>query len=122
MDIQAKRFKSDYETTFILNPELSEEERKATVDKFIQLIQNNEGEIVSTEDWGLRKLAYEINAKSNGFYTFVEFTSYGDLIAKLEQAYRYDEKVMRYLTITLDKHALAYNKKRRENNFGLRKK
>lgn len=122
MDIQVKRVKRDYETTFILNPELSEDERKATVEKFIQLILSNEGEIVSTEDWGLRKLAYEINAKSNGYYTFVEFRAYGELIAKLEQAYRYDEKVMRYLTITLDKHAVAYNNKRRENNFGLRKK
>jgi len=122
MDIQAKRFKSDYETTFILNPELSEEERKVAVDKFVQLILSNEGEIVSTEDWGLRKLAYPIETKTNGFYAFVEFRAYGELIAKLETSYKYDERVIRYLSIVLDKHAVAYNKKRRENNFGLRKK
>jgi small subunit ribosomal protein S6 len=122
MDIKPKRFKNEYETTFILNPELSEDERKTTVDKFVQLIQSNDGEIQNTEDWGLRKLAYSVKAKSNGYYTFLEFTAYSELIAKLEQAYRYDERVLRYLTVTLDKHAVAYNKKRRENNFGLRKK
>jgi len=122
MDIQAKRFKNNYETTFVLSPELSEEERKTTVEKFVQLIQSNEGSIQSSEDWGLRKLAYVIEAKTNGYYTFLEFSAYGDLIAKLETAYKYDEKVLRYLTVVLDKHAVAYNQKRRENNFGLRKK
>lgn len=122
MDIQVKRFKSHYETTFVLTPELSEEERKTAVEKFVQLIQSNEGSISNTEDWGLRKLAYPIETKTNGYYTFLEFTAYGDLISKLETAYKYDEKVLRYLTVVLDKHAVAYNQKRRENNFGLRKK
>ncbi|MEM6263311.1 MAG: 30S ribosomal protein S6 [Bacteroidota bacterium] len=121
MDITPKQFKTDYETTFILTPELPEDERKAAVDKFVTLIKENDGEIINMEQWGLRKLAYPINKRTQGFYVFIEFNTYGDFVSKLEQQYRYDTSVMRYLTVKLDKHAVAYNQKRREQGFGLRK-
>ena len=121
MDIKPKSFKNDYETTFILVPELSEGEQKKAADRFVELIKANDGEIINIEHWGMRKLAYPIGKRTNGYYTFVEFRSYGDLISRLDREYRYDEKVMRHLTVTLDKHAVAYNIKRRELGFGFRK-
>lgn len=121
MDITPKVFKTNYETTFIVVPELSESEQREVSDKFINLIKENGGEVTNIEQWGLRKLAYPINAKYNGYYTFVEFTALGELIHKLEREYGYDEKVLRFLTVKLDKHAVAYNQKRREHGFGMRK-
>ena len=121
MDIKPKSFKYDYETTFILSPELPEGEHRKAVEKFVSLIKDNDGEVSNIEHWGMRKLAYPIKKKTNGYYAFLEFRSYGDLIAKLEQAYRYDDSVIRYLTVKLDRHSFAFNNKRREQGFGLRK-
>lgn len=121
MDIKPQKFKFEYETTFILVPDLPEGEQKMAVDKYVKMIKEHDGEVHNIEHWGVRKLAYPIKHKTNGFYAYVEFRAYPELIAQLEQAYRYDEKVMRYLTVKLDKHALAFNVKRREQGFGLRK-
>ena len=121
MDIQPKKFDHEYETTFILIPQLSEGEHRETVDKFVKLIKDNDGKVHNIEHWGMRKLTYPIEKKTNGYYAYVEFSCYGELIEKLEKAYRYDEQVIRYLTVKLDKHHLAFNIKRREQGFGLRK-
>lgn len=121
MDITPKVFKNDYETTFITVPEMTEAEHKEVVEKYLTLLRNSEAEIINIEHWGLRKLAYPIDAKHNGYYTYVEFRAYGDLVSKLEKEYGYDERILRYLTVRLDKHAVAYNNKRREQGFGMRK-
>ncbi|WNJ16717.1 30S ribosomal protein S6 [Pontibacter sp. G13] len=121
MDIKPKQFPNEYETTFILTPELPGDEQKSAVDKFIQLIKDNGGTVNNTEHWGMRKLAYPINKKSSGYYVFVEFTGNGEFVAVLDQAYRYDERVLRFLTVKMDKHHFEFNKKRREQGFGLRK-
>lgn len=121
MDIQPKKFKNEYETTFILNPELSEGEHKKAVDDIIQLIKDNDGTVHNIERWGMRRLAYPIEKKTNGYYAFIEFQVFGDFITRLEREFRYSENVLRYLTVKLDKHSLAFNKKRREQGFGLRK-
>jgi small subunit ribosomal protein S6 len=76
---------------------------------------------VNEENWGLRKLAYPIDHKTTGFYQLFEFSAPGELISKLETEFRRDEKVMRFLTISLDKHALAYNEKRRSGAFKKKK-
>lgn len=121
MDIQPKKFKQEYETTFILLPDLPEGEHQQAVDKFVKMIQDADGDIHNIEHWGIRKLAYPIQRKTTGYYVYLEFNAYPELIAKLDQAYRYDDSVIRYLTVKLEKHALAYNVKRREMEFGLRK-
>ncbi|MDX2305712.1 MAG: 30S ribosomal protein S6 [Microscillaceae bacterium] len=105
---------NDYETVFILTPVLSDEQMKDTVEKFMNILKEGEAEIVHRDDWGLRKLAYPIQKKNSGFYTVVEFRSAPTLIQTLETEYRRDERVMRHLVIALDKHAVAYNKRRRE--------
>ena len=110
--------KKMYETTFILSPELTEDEYKAMVAKFLKVLADQSAEIINTEYWGLKKLAYPIQKKGSGYYTYIEFKAPVEAIAKLETEYGYDERVLRFLTITLDKHAVAYNIKRREQGFG----
>lgn len=111
-----------YETTFILSPELGEDEYKTMVAKFLKVITDQGGEIINTEYWGLKKLAYPIQKKGSGYYTYIEFKAPVEAITKLETEYGYEEKMLRFLTITLDKHAVAYNIKRREQGFGGEKK
>ncbi len=103
-----------YETVFILTPVLSDTQMKEAVEKFKSVILDNEGTIVNEENWGLRKLAYPIQKKTSGFYNLIEFEAEPTLIAKLETAYRRDEKVLRFLTFALDKYAAEYALKRRQ--------
>ena len=102
-----------YETVFILTPVLSDDEMKETVEKFKKVLTDNGGTIENEENWGLRKLAYPIENKNTGFYTLVEFEGEPTIVAKLETAFRRDEKVIRFLTFRLDKYAAEYAIKRR---------
>ena len=77
--------------------------------------QENGGEVVYEEDWGLRKLAYPIQKKTTGFYYLVEFKAEPSFINVLETQYRRDERIIRFLTFAMDKHAVAYAEKRRAN-------
>lgn len=102
-----------YETVFIVTPVLSEEQMKETVKKYTDFLTNKGAEIVYTNNWGMRKLAYPIKKKSSGFYYLIEFRAEGNVIADLEVAYKRDERLLRFLTVSLDKHAIAYNEKKR---------
>ena len=104
---------NQYETVFILTPVLSDEQMKETVAKFKKLLTDNGAEILNEEAWGLKKLAYNIQKKTSGFYNLIEFKAEPTLIDKLEIGYRRDEKVIRYMTVKLDKYATAYAEKRR---------
>jgi len=105
---------NQYETVFILTPVLSEEQMKETVKKFSGFLTENGGEIVHEDNWGLRKLAYPIQKKSTGFYHLIEFKADGELTNRLEVEFRRDEKIIRFLTVKLDKFAVEYNQKRRK--------
>ena len=100
---------NQYETVFILTPVLSDEQMKETVAKFKKLLT----EILNEEAWGLKKLAYNIEKKTSGFYNLIEFKAEPTLINKLETGYRRDEKVIRYMTVKLEKYAAQYAEKRR---------
>jgi len=113
-------FKNQYETTFILTPVLAEAQLKDAVEKYKTILTNNGAEIVHEENWGLRKLAYQINKKSTGFYYLLEFKAEPTIIEKLELEYRRDEKVLRFLTISLDKFAIEFNEKKRKGLIGKR--
>ena len=102
-----------YETVFILNPVLSDTQVKETVKKFEDFLVSRGAEFVSKEDWGLKKLAYPIQNKKSGFYHLFEFKVNGAAINPYEVEFRRDERVMRFLTVTLDKHAVAWAEKRR---------
>ena len=102
-----------YETVFIATPVLSEEQMKETVQKYTDFLTERGAEIVYTNNWGMRKLAYPIKKKTSGFYYLIEFRAEGSVIADLEVAYKRDERLLRFLTVSLDKHAIAYNEKKR---------
>lgn len=102
-----------YETVFILTPVLSEDQAKEAVAKFKSVLKDLKAKIVHEENWGLKKLAYPIQKKTTGFYHLFEFEANGESIGKLETEYKRDERILRYLTVKLDKHAIAYNEKKR---------
>ena len=108
---------NNYETVFILTPVLSEDQMKDTVQKFVKILKTNGSKIISDEMWGLKKLAYPIQHKSTGFYNLIEFEADPTVIVKLETEFRRDEKVLRFLTTALNKHAITYNEKRRKGEF-----
>jgi small subunit ribosomal protein S6 len=104
---------NQYETVFIITPVLSEAQMKEAVLKFRTLIADEGGEVVHEEDWGLRKLAYPIQKKSTGFYNLIEFKATPEFIGKLETEYRRDERIIRFLTMKMDKYAVEYSEKKR---------
>ena len=108
---------NQYETVFILTPVLSDEQMKETVAKFRNLLTYNGAEILNEEIWGLKKMAYAIEKKSTGFYCLVEFKGEPSIVNTLETGFRRDEKVIRYMTVRLDKYAVQYAEKRR-NKLG----
>ena len=111
-----------YETTFILDPVLQNEEVGTTVAGFETSLKEAGAEIVHVEKWGLRQLAYPINKRSSGLYFTIEFAvPTGEAIEKLEIQYRRNERVMRFLTIALDKHGVKYNADKRAGLIGKKK-
>ncbi len=105
----------NYETVFIATPVLSEAQIKEAVKKYRDFITENGGEIVHEENWGLKKLAYPIQKKTTGFYNLIQFKAPSEFLAKLDVQYRRDERIIRYLTFAMDKHAVEYAEKRRTN-------
>ena len=106
---------NQYETVFILTPVLSDDQMKEAVGKFKTLLTDNGAEILNEENWGLKKLAYPIEKKSTGFYQLIEFKAEPTVIDKLEVNFRRDERVIRYLTVKMEKYAVEYAEKRRNN-------
>jgi len=104
---------NQYETVFILTPVLSDEQMKETAAKFKKLLTDNGAEILNEEAWGLKKMAYPIQKKSTGFYCLLEFKAEPTVVNTLEVGFRRDEKVIRYITVKLDKYAIKYAEKRR---------
>ncbi len=103
-----------YETVFIATPVLSDEQMKETVKKLHDFLKKNKANLVHDESWGLKKLAYPIQKKSTGFYHLVEFDADGSIIQEMETILKRDERILRFLTVGIDKHASAYNEKRRK--------
>ncbi|HAI38642.1 MAG TPA: 30S ribosomal protein S6 [Maribacter sp.] len=95
---------------------MSETQIEETVKKFEDFLIKNGAKMVSKEDWGLKKLAYPIQHKKSGFYHLFEFQAPGEAISPYELEFRRDERIMRFLTVKLDKHAIAWAEKRRTRN------
>ena len=90
-----------YETIFIVNPNLGEEAITAIVDKFKSLISDN-GTIVSVDDWGKRRMAYEINDLREGYYTLIQFESAPSFPAELDRVFKITDGIMRSIIVALD--------------------
>lgn len=91
-----------YETTFITRSELSDEALKAIQDRLNGVVAQYGGEVVLTEDWGKRKLAYTISKESRGQYTYLVYTGKGDVVHEMERNLRLNEHVLRFLTVNLE--------------------
>lgn len=103
-----------YETVFIMTPVLSDDQMKETVQRHKDNLENAGAKIIYEENWGLRKLAYPIQKKSTGFYYLIEFeTDQGNVVHDLELGFKRDERIIRFLTTRMDKHAVAFNEKKR---------
>ena len=107
---------NQYETVFILTPVLSDVQAKEAVEKFKGILAAEGAEVINEESWGMKKLAYPIQKKSTGFYQLVEFKAEPTTIDKLEIAFRRDERVVRFITVKMDKYAAEYAAKRRNKN------
>jgi small subunit ribosomal protein S6 len=113
---------NQYETVIVLTPLLSEEAAKEVITKFTSIISDGGAEIIAEDNWGLRKLAYPIDKKANGFFHLTEYKSNGEVVSKLELELKRDERVLRFLTVRLDRHAVAYNEKKRSGAFNKKPK
>ncbi|MEC7646223.1 MAG: 30S ribosomal protein S6 [Bacteroidota bacterium] len=103
-----------YETVFIMNPVLSEDQIKETVKKFVSYIKTNKGSVTHEENWGIKKLKYGIQNKKTGFYYLLEFQANGSIIHDIEVELKRDERIIRWQTIRLDKFAIEYAEKRKK--------
>lgn len=113
---------NQYETVIVLTPLLSEDLAKEALAKFKSIITDSGAEIIAEDSWGLRKLAYPIEKKASGFFHLTEYKAEGELINKLELALKRDERVLRFLTVRLDRHAIAYSEKKRSGAFNKKPK
>ncbi|MEQ8704244.1 MAG: 30S ribosomal protein S6 [Phaeodactylibacter sp.] len=113
----------NYEVTFIVDPVLSREEIEATAQTYVDHLKNEGCQIVHVDEMGLRQLAYPINRRTSGIYYCIEFeTPTGELIDMMELALRRDERIMRFLTVALDKYGVKYNADKRAGKIGKVKK
>jgi len=97
---------SVYESAVLINAALDDEAIKNLIARIKDTITTNGGEIVEVEDWGRKRLAYQVKKSKIGYYSIFRFNSPPDLIPKVERYYQLDENILRYLTITLTKDAL----------------
>ncbi|WP_235298036.1 30S ribosomal protein S6 [Portibacter marinus] len=109
----------NYEVTFIVDPVLSSDEIKGTAQTYEDLIKDGGGKIVHVNEMGLRQLAYPINRRSSGIYYCIEFEiESGAIISNLELSMRRDERIIRFLTVALDKYGVQYNEDKRNGKIG----
>jgi small subunit ribosomal protein S6 len=109
----------NYEVTFIVDPVLSGDEIKSTAQSYVDMLKEGGCSITHVDDMGLRQLAYPISKRSSGIYTCIEFQiPSGEIIEKLELALRRDERIMRFLTVSLDKFGVKYNQDKRDGKIG----
>ena len=104
---------NNYELMVIFTPVLSEEEYKAAQKKFSKLVKDNGGEVVHTNPWGLKSLAYPIAKKTTGLYWVMEYQAPSSFNEKLKTQLLRDEQVLRHMFTALDKYAVEYNAKKR---------
>jgi small subunit ribosomal protein S6 len=104
-----------YEQTYIIDPVLEEEKYDEIIDKYRSLIEENGGTIDEVDVWGNRKLAYEMDGKSSGYYVNTYFEAPGKFIASLERAQQIDDNIMRYLTLKYDAKMLRHRELQKKN-------
>ena len=94
-----------YEQIVILDSDLSEDERSPVLNRLKELIPQYKGFLIDIDEWGQKKLAYEIKKKPRGYYAQVNFCGFGDLVDEMERFFRIDDRILKYMTVLLDKEA-----------------
>ncbi len=92
-----------YETVAIVDPDVPSEARANFLERCGEIIEQHKGMTVLVDEWGTRKLAYEIKKKVRGYYVLFDYCGEGDLVQELERFFRIDDRVMKYMTVVLDK-------------------
>lgn len=90
-----------YECVYVISPTLEEEQIKAIIERFNNLVSQN-GQLESTEEWGRKKLAYEVQKQKEGYYVLMNFSANPDFPAELERNLKISEEVIRYLVVSKD--------------------
>ena len=104
---------NNYELMVIFTPVLSDDDFKAAQKKYADLVKENGGEVVHSNPWGLKSLAYPIAKKTTGLYWVMEYTAPTSFNEKLKTQILRDESIMRHMYTALDKYAVEYNAKKR---------
>ena len=107
--------RNNYESGIIINATLDDTQIDAIVAKFKELIAGNGGDLKNTDLWGRKRLAYMIQKHKVGYYVFFRFEAPSEFIIKLERMYKLEENILRFLTLKLDKYALAELEKQSAN-------
>ena len=94
-----------YETIVIIDPDLSKEAETPIFERLNDLIPQYKGFLIETDDWGTKKLAYDIKKKNRGHYVRLDFCGDGALVQEMERFFRIDDKVMKFMTVLLDENA-----------------
>ncbi len=90
-----------YETTYILRPNLGEEQFTEIIDRTNAIITNDGGSIICLDRWGMKRLAYEINKEVQGYYVYLNYAAPAKSVDEIERIFRIDDRALRYLTIKL---------------------
>ena len=93
---------NQYEVLYIIAPDLDEEATRASIEKFKEIVASNGGEVVSVNEWGKKKLAYDIDYKTEGYYVLMSFNAAPEFPKELERNYKNDEAILRYLVTRKD--------------------
>ena len=92
-----------YETIIITDPDLSPEQRDPVLQRVADVIDQGDGFLALTDEWGSRKLAYEIKKRDRGYYIRFDFCGNGAMVNEMERFFRIDDRVLKYMTVLLDK-------------------
>jgi len=96
-----------YETFYITDPDISEDERTPVLQRIEEIVSEQNTFIIDVDDWGMRKLAYEIKKKTRGYYVRLDYCGTGDLVNEIERFFRIDDRVIKYMTVLLEEHVDA---------------
>jgi len=109
-----------YETTFILRPNLGEEQFTEIIDRTCGIITDDGGVIIDVDRWGVKRLAYEIKKESMGYYVCLNYAAPGTTIEEVERIFRLDDRLLRFLTIKLADEIDTAGIEKEKENFAAR--
>jgi len=92
-----------YESLFIIRPSLNDEETSSLFDKMKGVVEKNGATLMKAENWGRKKLAYEIKRERKGTFVYLYFKGPGQVVGELERSYRLEDSIIKFLTVRLEK-------------------